>query len=395
MIKIRDLIICYNEGGDIMKKLVFLTLHLNYGGVCSAIVNTANLLSKEYKVQVISIYNFNSPLASTLNPEIELTYLLPPTILPNREAFREAISSKKILHILAEGFFSLKVLYLKKNKMIQAIRTLNNVQVIGSDEFVSSLLSKYGNDSLYKIAWEHHYHRNEEKYINIIKNDYQNIDLLLLLTKQAEEEYKVFLQQANNHKTKVDVAPNVLLYQKIEPSSLSNHQCLFVGRFDPIKGIERMLKIFAATNSDWTLKLVGDGPQHKEIETWIKDFHLQNRVIFTGSVTSDEVIKQMQAASIFLMTSYSEGLPMVLLEAMSVGLPCIAYDVPTGPSEIIQHQENGYLIPDKHEADYLFYLNQLMKDETLRISMREACLSTARKYDEEHLLKIWHKLLER
>ena len=117
----------------------------------------------------------------------------------------------------------------------------------------------------------------------------------------------------------------------------------------------------------WQLVIVGDGPMKEQIESKIKAKNLQDTIIlkpFTKDIESEYL-----NASIYAMTSHFEGFPMVLLESCSYALCPIAFDVATGPSDIIESKISGYLIEDNDLQDYANKLIELMSDKQKRESM--------------------------
>ena len=100
----------------------------------------------------------------------------------------------------------------------------------------------------------------------------------------------------------------------------------------------------------------------------ISDLKLQDRIIMTGYLNKEEQVKYLQNSSIYAMTSESEGLPMVLLEAMSFGIPCIAYKTSSGVCDIID-DSNGFVIENRNQSEYLEKLELLLQDSNLRHKM--------------------------
>lgn len=140
---------------------------------------------------------------------------------------------------------------------------------------------------------------------------------------------------------------------------------LNVGRFVPKKGHKDLLHAFAALDDpEWTLVLCGDGPLRAELESLALELGIQNKVTFMGTVT--DVSVWLARAGVFAFTSYREGFPNALAEAMIAGLPVVSYDCDTGPSEMIDHKENGFLVPVGDINGFTEILVQLIQDDDLR-----------------------------
>lgn len=150
---------------------------------------------------------------------------------------------------------------------------------------------------------------------------------------------------------------------------------LTVGRLISTKHHDRLIKIFRQANpGSWKLVIVG-GDALKEkgmahLKRIIENCEMEDKVILTGVVA--DVDAYFMKSKIFAFTSSSEGFPNVIGEAMSAGLPVISYDCVAGPSDMIDHENTGFLISLFDDNDFINKLSTLMKNESLRKSMGEA-----------------------
>ena len=198
-----------------------------------------------------------------------------------------------------------------------------------------------------------------------MKHKYNNIDYLLALTKTLEEDYHHFLK--HNHHTKIVLMPNMLESIPTKKSTLEEKEIITMSRLDYGKKNDDIIKAFAKTNyQNWHLSILGDGSEYENLSSLIKELHLENNVSLEGYIPKEKLEKYLLNSSIFLMASLTEGLPMVLLEAMSYGLPCIAYETASGVNDIIDNGKNGYVIKERNEELYVKKLQSLMDDATLR-----------------------------
>lgn len=143
---------------------------------------------------------------------------------------------------------------------------------------------------------------------------------------------------------------------------------LYVGYLDTFKGVFELMDAFFEIhkkNSKIKLLIVGEGPKRSELEEKSSKLKLNEFVIFTDKISHDEMHKYYQASDIFILPSYSEGLPLSILEAMACGIPVVASNV-GGIPEIIKDYENGLLVNLKDKNDLYKKLRILINDIELR-----------------------------
>jgi len=193
---------------------------------------------------------------------------------------------------------------------------------------------------------------------------------------------------------KVSIIPN-----PVEPSSLrvtnNAKKILAAGRISPVKNFSELIDIFAAVHTefpDWELHFWGEdyvGTQGK-LMIQIENYGLADRIKFMGTTT--DLKKEMLNYSIYAMTSEMECFPMVLLEALSVGLPVISYDAPTGPKHILTPGSDSCMIPYKNSAIFVTQLKQLMGDEGLRIRMGVNARVNSHRFEIAAVMSQWRSL---
>jgi glycosyltransferase involved in cell wall biosynthesis len=146
---------------------------------------------------------------------------------------------------------------------------------------------------------------------------------------------------------------------------------LFVGNLIAAKGVKELLEGFAKLDSNSVLILVGLPYLKKYINEFSRQNGFSDRVVITGTVPHQEIKYWMQACDVFILPSYSEGLPVVMLEAMSLGRPVIVTRV-GGVPEVIADGENGILIPPRDAAAIQQALQKVLQNPGLA-----ACLGAA------------------
>ena len=145
---------------------------------------------------------------------------------------------------------------------------------------------------------------------------------------------------------------------------------------------------------EWKLHIVGDGLLKEQIQEKIKTKNLQDSIILKPF--TNQIEQEYLQASIYVMTSLFEGLPMVLIESASFSLPQISFDINTGPSDIIENEKSGFLVEDNDLEGYAEKLKALMQDQNLRESMGKRAKEIAQeKFSKEVIMKKWFELFER
>ena len=157
-----------------------------------------------------------------------------------------------------------------------------------------------------------------------------------------------------------------------------------VGRLNEIKGHARILTLLSKVNKEFHYTIIGDGPERDNLFALIKKLGIENKIThipFTNKV-SEFLVKN----DLFLQGSYSEGFPNAALESCTMGTPVLAFDVPGGTKEIIDHKVNGFLVDN--EDDYLRFLN-LNKIW----SRKEIRMSVVAKFSSSIIIEKYEELL--
>jgi len=137
---------------------------------------------------------------------------------------------------------------------------------------------------------------------------------------------------------------------------------IYVGRliYDGQKRVNDLLESLSKVEGDWKLTVIGDGKDKLKLVDMARELKINHKISWLG--WQESPWDNINEASALLLTSEYEGFPMVLLEAMSRGIPCISSDCPVGPSNIIQHDYNGWLYPIGELSKLSNILNQVVVD---------------------------------
>lgn len=375
-----------------MKKISFLMLHLNYGGIEKQVTTLANELSKKYQIEIISLYNIlNGKSFYELEPNIKVKYIF--NYGPNKEKILNSLKRFKLLTLFKELFKAIKILHTKYFGLKKIINNLDTDILISSRIEFSKQVKR---NDIITIAQEHSY-IDDRKYIKKIKKSFKGIDYLVVMTKKAKQQYDLWLKEVKD-KPEVVVIPNMIKENKDgQVSKLNNNQIISIGRLEPVKDFYTLILVFSVLIKKYSkliLKIIGEGSQRVELEELIKKCNLQKNVILTGKLKEEEINKELLKSDIFILTSKSESFSLVLCEAMNYGLPCVAFDVDVGPREIIQNGINGFLIEDRNLDIMIEKVEKLLENKELREKMGEAAKNGVINFYSSKVLDKWYKLFE-
>lgn len=379
----------FNKKEIIKNKITILGLHMGYGGVENVIANTANMLSNDYEIEIISFYKKEKQIPYKINKNIEIKYLL--NFSSNREEFKKAVKVLNIIKIVKEG---IKATYILINKNILIKREIINSDskiIISTRYNFSKILNKFGKENAIKIHQEHTYTINK-KYIKKL-NNLQSLDYVMPVSKALLKKYQ------NKVNIKLKYIPLALNYypQENEVSNLNNNNLIAIGRLEKEKNMIELIYIIkelVTKNSTIKLNIFGDGSEKEKINNLIKEYNLENNIKLWGFKKQDEIKETMKDSALLLMTSKEESFGLVLIEAMSYGVPCIAYSTAEGAKDIINNK-TGYLINDYNREEYI---NTIKKYLELSLKDKRIIGKEARKFSEnykyEKIQKEWLQFIK-
>ena len=339
---------CYGRKFNKNKKISILALHLGYGGVEKSIIDQANMLSEFYDVEVVSLYKLYDYIPYKVNDKVKIKYLS--NLKPNRNEFKDAVKRKNIKDIINEGFKAIKILYLKRKLVSDYIYNCDSNVVISSRIDFTKLLNIYGNNLAVKVAEEHVYHNNSKKYFKLLKKSMKNINYLIPASKYLYDDYEKLFKNEN---VIVKYIPQIVGDIPLNKSKCNNYNIVTVGRLSKEKGYDDLIKVFDLVhkkNKKIKLIIVGDGDEKENLENLVSQYKLNKYIKFTGFLTQDKLKDIYINSSLYVMTSLEESFGLVLLEAMSYGIPCIAFDSALGAKEIID-DKSGILIKNRNLAE--------------------------------------------
>ncbi len=376
-----------------MRKISILSLHLGYGGIEKSIVALANLLCGKYKVEIVCTYKLYDKPVFELDKKVKVVYLME-GFKPNRVEFKRALRNKKFITAFKEGIKSVKILKLRRKTMINYIKNSDANVIISTRDIFNTWLGDYAKNGVLKVGWEHNHYHDDYRYArNVIISAYY-LDYFVLVSEPLREFYAEHLSNSN---CKCVCIPNIIDKIPKQVSSLEEKRIVSVGRLSPEKGYMDLLKVFsviANKYNTWHLDIIGDGVEKERLEKFISNHNLESRITLHGFQNKDYIDKILHESSIYVMTSFTESFGIVLLEAMSHGLPCIAFDSAEGARDLINSGMNGYLIKNRSYAAMIKKIEDLMNDIEVRKKIGMAGRKSIKIYTSEIVGEQWYNLIE-
>jgi glycosyltransferase involved in cell wall biosynthesis len=354
-----------------MKKLLYITNGIKgAGGLERVLAIKASYLAEnlDYEVHILTLNHNDSDIFYDFSPKI-------------------------ILHDIA--VFGNPIQYIKKyitgiKKVVQEI----NPDVISVCDdglkgfFLPKILSKKQ-----PIIYERH--ASIELHLNTIKG---KITKFIMRKLSVDFDKFIVLTSSNTKewpKTSAISIPNPLSFYPLESSNLDSKKVIVIGSQSYNKGYDLILEAWEkvqAKNIGWQLHTYGKKSQSIDFEKMAKDLKVNNSVFFNDAVK--DIKSKYLGSSILVLPSRSEGFGMVIIEAMACGVPCVSFDCPSGPRDIIIDGVDGFLIPPLNVNLLAEKITFLIENDAIRKEMGKRAKENVKRYLPETIVGQWDQLFK-
>ncbi len=373
-----------NEEG--MKIIYFIGQAVSYGGTEKVIIEKANyLVERGYDIYIVTINNEGKSFEEaffSINKRIH-THDLGLTLPYSKNPFKHLCNRRRYYKSVDKAVRA----YIEKvqpdiviSTFIPCMYTIPRIK--GNFATILELHNSLW-DSVYNDVSKFRSTYQQRKLLNCAKK----YDRFVVLTNEAKE----YLSLIKN----VQVIYNPSPIQESKPAPLKAKQVLSVGRLSYQKNYVHLIDIWSNVIRDfpeWKLTIIGDGVEKESLQKKIQDMELTESIHIISP--TKEIHQVYLDSSIFALTSNYEGLPLVLLEAQTIGLPTISYACKTGPRDIITNAIDGYLIDHYNKEQFADRLKKLMASEELRLQMGERARKASQRFQFSEIMPQWEKLFE-
>lgn len=377
-----------------MRKIYITNTYLGHGGIEKIVCNLSNLfIEMNYDVEILCTYYIGEPVYY-LDDRVKVTYLTDK--LPKETAsLKESLKKISLRKFIKDFYIRYSQTYLYNKMFIRSIKNIENSIIISTRNQHTTIISKHSKDSNKLIAQLHCDHTQFRGYSKDIRDKYGKMDYLLLLTEELKSEVESELI-GFNQKTKCLTVPNFITSKEFIKDVKRKNQIISVGRLSPEKGFDRLLfiwKEFVVNNENHILKIVGDGQEKENLIQLAQSLNISDYVVFTGYLSNEETVKEIQESKVYAMTSLQEAFGIVLLEAITQGTPIVAYDVRVGPRSIIKEGYNGFLVEENDVEVFVEKLEFLLKEDNVYNNMSKNAIHSSKLYSKENLKTIWFDII--
>jgi glycosyltransferase involved in cell wall biosynthesis len=375
-------------------KIVYLyTALTTVGGADRVITEKANYFSEKmgYDVSIITDSQGDVAPVFSLSPKVHLINL---NIMFGQEYEHS---------FFLRGYYYFKLMREYKKRLENELNRIKpdfTISVLGRD---ADFLNKMTDGSL-KIGEAHvvrpfmrNLHLMQKKslpyrivgkiWTKKLENVIRHLDAFVVLTESDAKNWESIRNSV--------VISNSLSFYDDRVSDYKSKKIISVGRYSEEKGFDLLIDawyLIYKKHPEWKIYIYGEGVLGKSLQNQIDQLGLQQSILLERPVKN--IQEKYLESSLYVLSSRFEGFGMVLIEAMACGLPCVAFNCPSGPVNIIKNSEDGLLVENGDIQELARNMSYMIANEEIRKDMGMKAKTNIKRYNTDVVMGKWVNLFE-
>lgn len=389
-------------------KICFITDNIfSLGGIQRVLSVLASELSKYHHIDVLclnkeskidrNIYNLSGKVNVQIEGQLLDQKYIAKSLFKIVKLFNvktNLINTKRCKSLLTETYYPKEI----QDRFVEYLNSKSYDVIIGVAGYYSLLLAIISDRiSAKTIGWQHNsydaYLRTKQKYFwhqDILFNEYiPRLDKYIVLT---EYDRNMFLKENNIDSI---VMYNPKSFSSAIKSNVSSKQFLAAGRFTHQKGFDLLIESFyefCKQNDDWNLALVGDGEEKVKILDMIKKYNLDNRISVENF--TDNIQQYFLDSSALLLPSRWEGMPMIVLESLEMGVPIISYDI-TAVEALVTNNVEGLVSNKFDTVSFATAMKKISESYEIRYKLSQNAIEKSKEFNIDSIASKWMEILSK
>jgi glycosyltransferase involved in cell wall biosynthesis len=363
------------------------------GGTIRTVFNLAGRLARDREVEIVGLKRHTKQPFFAFPDGVTVTSLDDRARAGRRPLHERVLTALPSLLTHPEDFGYPSASLWTDVRLLRRLRGMRGETVIATRPAWALLALAATPPDAIVVDQEHmHFHAHRPALGADVRRRYRELDAIAVLSAEDERDYGALV---TGTRTRVVRLPNAVPDLGGGIATLDAPVIVAAGRLVAQKGFDLLIDAFATIagdHPDWQVRIYGGGQDKALLQRRIADRGLDGRVRLMGSTR--ELGAALAQGSMFVLSSRWEGFGLVIVEAMSRGLPVVSFDCPRGPSDIITPGRDGLLVPEQDTAALGAAIAALIDDPSRRKAMGAAALERSRDYDGDAIAARWAALLD-